>query len=1036
MILRSTKIFLLSIITLLLISLPAFSNKNVRMALCFGLDVEPTFLQRAQNAVYTHALVAFAISCPEEWENGVYTNADGGSFRLRDSIRDAFLAVHHNGMRMIPCIGASNRWSGDFNNTNNVNIDWSPLSVTNLEVKAKIQIESETGLPALEDGDVLTDVITDFDTLNARQSACPSFAPDADGYDRSFRGVIQLIAQAYELARAQDNTLRERLEFIHIGRDEPITFYPSVEKRHKVLFGQSALDKRWIYDHVPGHGGITLVNNVPQGDPTDVALQYLMADELNRRANDVITTQVNGINVLQDTKIMFWADMWDPNYSGGYFNTYPAIDRLDAGLKDRLVFIVWNYKDAFIHSPDIEIHEGIDVDIMHNTVSMDVTVDIAGNYYDANNTMDHFAGKGYTTAFAWAYPLGDPHIETENLRAMFDYVDACKSHGSCIGFCAAIWNPDNTFLRKWGYYDEYGTNGCTNPDDCYYDPTRWDVDKTGLVPIPGGELFRQSPKFNALELLQSSVNDGMFARTITGDHNTTFFGYLWTISTARMPDLSATFMIDRFETTKLDYLVHMRNTMYPDCDYVNGRKEVTYCEALEYCNVLSEKEGLEPVYTLSGWRHVTPIGCNSEISGCMDPSFGIFSEFTIHPEKNGYRLPTCEEIDCAMQNVLIYKQTGHNPEWCWNPEQGTTQSVLGWRYYNNTRGITDNFLIADNWIYNENGCIERIQLADVTNRTAFRVVRNGSNGDIANNPAPVPPGLDPLQIYVSDLAFSEEDNGWGHAEIDRSNGEMASEDGNTITINGVSYEKGLGVHAYSSLKFLLNGEYAEFCAKIGVDDEEAGLGSVIFKVFLDGQLAYQSNVLHANNNAVPISVDVTNANEMRLVVTDGGDGQNHDHADWADARLIRAEVSDHLPSGRYKIQAVHSGKCLDVAWESVENGGNIIQWWYNGTNNQKFDVTDLSNGFYKIINVNSGKALDVEWASQEDGANLIQWCYHGGDNQQFSISAIGEGQYVIEPRHSGKAIDVYGISTKNGANVVQWNYLGGENQKWIFTPVQ
>jgi NPCBM/NEW2 domain-containing protein len=36
---------------------------------------------------------------------------------------------------------------------------------------------------------------------------------------------------------------------------------------------------------------------------------------------------------------------------------------------------------------------------------------------------------------------------------------------------------------------------------------------------------------------------------------------------------------------------------------------------------------------------------------------------------------------------------------------------------------------------------------------------------------------------------------------------------------------------------------------------------------------------------VPIAADVTGVTKMNLVVTDGGDGNAYDHADWGNARL-------------------------------------------------------------------------------------------------------------------------------------------------------
>ena len=40
----------------------------------------------------------------------------------------------------------------------------------------------------------------------------------------------------------------------------------------------------------------------------------------------------------------------------------------------------------------------------------------------------------------------------------------------------------------------------------------------------------------------------------------------------------------------------------------------------------------------------------------------------------------------------------------------------------------------------------------------------------------------------------------------------------------------------------------------------------------------------------PLDVDVSGCHELRLVVGDAGDGNWHDHADWAAARLVPARA--------------------------------------------------------------------------------------------------------------------------------------------------
>ena len=143
--------------------------------------------------------------------------------------------------------------------------------------------------------------------------------------------------------------------------------------------------------------------------------------------------------------------------------------------------------------------------------------------------------------------------------------------------------------------------------------------------------------------------------------------------------------------------------------------------------------------------------------------------------------------------------------------------------------------------------------------------------------------------YLSDMEpVGTVVNGWGPAERDQSNGERGAGDGQPITLGGVAYPKGLGVHANSEQVFDLGGRFSRFLADVGVDDEVGDLGSVVFEVWADGTRLYQSGVVTGAMPPQPVSVDVTGRRQLRLVVTTAGDGDGYDHADWADARLIAA----------------------------------------------------------------------------------------------------------------------------------------------------
>jgi hypothetical protein len=78
----------------------------------------------------------------------------------------------------------------------------------------------------------------------------------------------------------------------------------------------------------------------------------------------------------------------------------------------------------------------------------------------------------------------------------------------------------------------------------------------------------------------------------------------------------------------------------------------------------------------------------------------------------------------------------------------------------------------------------------------------------------------------------------------------------------------------------------------------------------------------------------------------------------------------------------------------------------------------------------SGKVLDIAQASMDDGAPLIQYDWKGGDNQRFAVDDVGSGNFVIRVKHSGKVLDVAQASKADGAAVTQWGRHGGPNQQW------
>jgi hypothetical protein len=136
--------------------------------------------------------------------------------------------------------------------------------------------------------------------------------------------------------------------------------------------------------------------------------------------------------------------------------------------------------------------------------------------------------------------------------------------------------------------------------------------------------------------------------------------------------------------------------------------------------------------------------------------------------------------------------------------------------------------------------------------------------------------------YLSDLTAISATAGYGTVQKDK------SILGNTITVAGVTYAKGIGTHAASTITYNLAGAYTTFVSTVGIDDEETGKGTgeVDFHVYGDGVLLFDSGVL-TNGQSANIAVSVAGVQTLTLVATNGiANDIDYDHADWAGAQVL------------------------------------------------------------------------------------------------------------------------------------------------------
>ena len=137
-------------------------------------------------------------------------------------------------------------------------------------------------------------------------------------------------------------------------------------------------------------------------------------------------------------------------------------------------------------------------------------------------------------------------------------------------------------------------------------------------------------------------------------------------------------------------------------------------------------------------------------------------------------------------------------------------------------------------------------------------------------------------LFLSELNHVSAVQGYGVLSRD------SSVDGNPILLGGRRFCRGLGTHSVSEIIYDVSGvDASRFQAWVGVDDE-VRYGSVTFEVWGDSVRLFESKLMRKGDGPEEVDVSVEGVSELKLVVTDGGDrGGYGDHANWADAKLIK-----------------------------------------------------------------------------------------------------------------------------------------------------
>ncbi|MFF4473820.1 sigma-70 family RNA polymerase sigma factor [Streptomyces sp. NPDC001599] len=153
-------------------------------------------------------------------------------------------------------------------------------------------------------------------------------------------------------------------------------------------------------------------------------------------------------------------------------------------------------------------------------------------------------------------------------------------------------------------------------------------------------------------------------------------------------------------------------------------------------------------------------------------------------------------------------------------------------------------------------------------------------------PPPPPPPPAPTVYRWSELAYDVSGDGTG-PEM-RLAGSSWVWQRSALSVDDVSYAHGVTVNGRSSVTIDLNRECSSYDALAGVDDLTMKLGKVHFSVYADDVRLWNSGMVKGGDPAVPVHVDLTGRETLRLVTEPHSPFDSLALADWAQSRFTCA----------------------------------------------------------------------------------------------------------------------------------------------------
>ena len=166
---------------------------------------------------------------------------------------------------------------------------------------------------------------------------------------------------------------------------------------------------------------------------------------------------------------------------------------------------------------------------------------------------------------------------------------------------------------------------------------------------------------------------------------------------------------------------------------------------------------------------------------------------------------------------------------------------------------------------------------------------------------------------ITELAWRSATTGWqpvangGGVSVNVSMARDTSGQNRPLILNGQHYEAGLSTYPLSEIVYDLDSRYTRFVSDVGIDDSApAGAGGIIFSVYLDGVLAWQSGIHRGGSGRETADLPLSGVARMRLVVAtaDARSDSPWNVAIWGGARIM--EGNQIAPGAQAKLDELET----------------------------------------------------------------------------------------------------------------------------------